>query len=183
MYSLLIDIEATCWDDFRKNEPQEIIEFACVVLDDFGDRKGVYDTLVRPTDNPRLSYYCKNLTGIDQTKINSASTFDTIYEDWLDFLDEINPIMQFHMYSWGDFDYRILQDEVKKRGQDLFFIQQFTDLKDQYNRLYGEENREISLRSALKREGIDWEGDKHRALSDTINMEKLYLTYLGEWQH
>lgn len=183
MFTLLIDIEATCWDDFQKNERQEIIEFACVVLDEFGDRKGVYDSLVRPKDNPRLSYYCKNLTGIEQSKINSSSLFDTVYEDWLDFLDDIYPSMQFHMYSWGDFDFKILNEEVNRRDKDLFFIQQFTDLKSQYNLLYGEENREISLRSALKREGIEWEGDKHRALDDTNNMEKLYLKYLGEWHH
>ncbi len=178
---LLIDIEATCWDDFRQDQEQEIIELACIVLDRFGQKKGVFTSLVKPNYHPKLSTYCKKLTGITQAEINRASHFSEVLSRWTSFLDEINPSMDFHMISWGDFDYKILHREIEDAGEEPYFIQEYTDLRERYNHLYGELNREISLRSALNREDLEWTGDAHRALPDTENMEKLYLKYLGEW--
>ncbi len=73
MVALLVDIEATCWDGYRKNQEQEIIELASVVVDRFGNTLGEFSSLVKPTFHPRLSTYCKKLTGITQSEIDGAS--------------------------------------------------------------------------------------------------------------
>ena len=83
----VLDFEATC-DNETKME-NEIIEFPSVLL---RRRRKAY-TIVsefqrfcKPRDNPTLTPFCTELTGITQTQVDSGDDFPTVLKDhysWL----------------------------------------------------------------------------------------------------
>lgn len=89
---LVIDLEATCWETVNPaGQPQsiesmEIIEFGCALATRQGDLLDSRSFLVRPTRFPRLSDFCRNLTGITQEMVDQAPAFPeavAALNDWL----------------------------------------------------------------------------------------------------
>jgi len=70
-YAVIIDFEATCEHQAPVNYQQEIIQFPAVLVD---IRNGIvidqFDSFVKPVLNPKLSSFCKELTGITQVCAN-----------------------------------------------------------------------------------------------------------------
>jgi len=70
---LIIDLEATCWE---RNEghygENEIIEMGAIVVDDDYEIIGEIQRFARPVRNPILSEFCKKLTSIKQSDVDSA---------------------------------------------------------------------------------------------------------------
>lgn len=76
-YFVVIDFEATC-DRERNPHPQEIIEFPSVIVSSVtGQLEACFQTYVRPTCNPLLTDFCKDLTGIQQLEVS----LDILYHD------------------------------------------------------------------------------------------------------
>lgn len=77
-FLIVLDLELTCDVDMPKDE-MEIIEIGFVVLskDDYRVL-GEYQTFVKPRNNPILSDYCKQLTGITQEQVDSADHLDKV---------------------------------------------------------------------------------------------------------
>lgn len=88
-YLLVLDFEATCWNVPRKNSA-EIIEFP-VVLYDVRNNEIVaeFQQYVTPLENPKLSDFCIELTGIGNSKYQISSykffsRYSTISSRWWD---------------------------------------------------------------------------------------------------
>ena len=83
-YFVVIDFESTCWPDKRlKNPSPEIIEFPAVLYDAKNrrvpdDPLAVFHSYVMPTEEPILSKFCTELTGINQDKVNEG-WFNTFF--------------------------------------------------------------------------------------------------------
>ena len=61
---LVIDFESTCWEQKTGNPPPEIIEFPVVLLClQTGQILSEFHYYCQPMENPRLSPFCKQLTG------------------------------------------------------------------------------------------------------------------------
>ena len=69
LYFFIIDFEATC-DNDKNPHPQEIIEFPSIIVSSVTSQLEVcFQTYVRPTCNQLLSFFCKELTGIQQIQV------------------------------------------------------------------------------------------------------------------
>ena len=63
-FLLILDFESTCWEDRSQAPPPEIIEFPVVLLSlRTGEVVAEFHHYCLPIENPRLSPFCKNLTG------------------------------------------------------------------------------------------------------------------------
>ncbi|CDS01309.1 uncharacterized protein SPSC_01922 [Sporisorium scitamineum] len=100
---LVLDVEATC-ETTRKYRnlqhgfetgsfqyPNEIIEFPVVLLrwnkDSHQlDTAGVFHSYVRPTFRPRLTKFCRDLTGVNQSQVDAAPTWSSVVETFFQFL-------------------------------------------------------------------------------------------------
>lgn len=100
---LVLDVEATC-EATRKYRnlqhgyetgcfqyPNEIIEFPVVVLRWNADSQqldtiGVFHSYVRPTFRPRLTRFCRDLTGVTQSQVDTASPWNKVVELFFQFL-------------------------------------------------------------------------------------------------
>jgi len=76
LYYIVIDFESTCWADKRAGNPSpEIIEFPAVLFD--ARMRTIPDgtffqQYVMPTEQPVLSKFCTDLTGIIQEKVDAG---------------------------------------------------------------------------------------------------------------
>eukprot|EP00117_Sycon_ciliatum_P029361 scpid46504/ scgid1097/ ERI1 exoribonuclease 2; Exonuclease domain-containing protein 1 len=86
-YLMVLDFESTCWKDSRKVVNQEIIEFPAVLLDlSNGKFVSEFHEYVQPMESPRLSDFCKELTGISQARVDDSAPLGTclhLFSKWV----------------------------------------------------------------------------------------------------
>ena len=97
---IVLDFEATCWPDKKNSAPSEIIEFPAVLLDtSTGSLLDEFHTYVMPTEHPKLSDFCRQLTGIEQGQVDAGVPLPTclhLFKRW------INKITDQHKLIFND---------------------------------------------------------------------------------
>lgn len=69
-------------DDGRmKRAQREIISVGFVVCDDMYNIKNRYTSFVKPVNNPTITDYCENLTGITQNDVNHGKKCNNAFRD------------------------------------------------------------------------------------------------------
>ncbi len=184
MFFIIYDLEATCWLGRPPRGVQEIIEIGAVKLNRYGEVINKFNRFVKPIVNPNLSAFCKKLTSITQENINTASTFDKVIADFIDWIDADDYIL----CSWGEQDTIFLYNDCLLHNIDTSWMQNYrgfprtTDLKEQYYKLLGLE-QPVSLKKALTMEGKIFEGRKHRAIADAENLVKIFKSKIDIWAY
>ncbi len=180
MNFIILDLEATCWQGNVMDRRQEIIELAAYHVNGYGEWQEHFQSFVRPTDHPRLSAYCVELTGIRQEQVDKARRFGAVihaFQDWLETID--HPQL---LCTWGGRDGEIIRDECFRHEVDPAFLPPGINLKAQYARMH-RLPREAGLLKALEHQGLEFEGSPHRALDDAFNTVKLFIQLLDRWQY
>ncbi|BAT14244.1 Os11g0525900 [Oryza sativa Japonica Group] len=126
-YFVVIDLEATC-ERGRRIYPQEIIEFASVVVDGAtGEQLAeAFRAYVRPLHHRELTDYCRELTGIAQADVDAGVDLREAlraHDAWLDARGVKNAAGGggggggFAVVTWGDWDCRtMLEGECRFKG-------------------------------------------------------------------
>lgn len=180
MKFIILDLEATCWQGNTMGRQQEIIEIGAYRINGYGEWIDHFQAFVKPRLHPRLSTYCKDLTGIAQKQINQAKSFDFVFhafEDW--FYEHDGPTI---LCTWGDKDIPFIIEDCYQYDLDYSFLPKCIDLKSQYARIHLL-MKEVGLSKALEYNDILFEGNPHRALDDAFNTTKLFLKYIDHWQY
>lgn len=180
MEFIIFDLEATCWKDSFSPFPQEIIEIGACKLSNYGTLLDKYSKCIKPKNNPILSMYCRNLTNITQAEIDRASSFVDVMTDFEDWVYDSSDFVCF--YSWGPKDFKLLEDDSLSNNYNLDWLDDVYDLKKQYNALK-KSNKIVGFDRALELESIEFEGPKHRALSDAMNLSKIFERYIDHWRY
>lgn len=177
MKYFVFDLEASCWNDNSQHR-QEIIEIGACIVDEYGRLDKTFSSFIKPVVNPSLSKYCKSLTGITQEEVDKAKTFPKVIEqlmDWAEIPDE-----QYVFCAWGAADLKLLQNDAILHRIELEWLEPYVDIKSQYHH-----NKEIDnpsgLYKVLKKNGFEFEGQRHRALSDATNLARIIAKYIDEW--
>ena len=180
MHFVIFDLEATCWDGNTLGRQQEIIEIGALISDPYGDEISSFQKFVRPVLHPSLSHYCTRLTGIEQSDVDSARSFDRVgasFEDWI-----YDNTEDYVLCSWGGKDLELLMDDCTRQGLETDWLYNYIDLKEQYHRIKGLQ-RKRGLKRTLKNEGFEFEGDHHRAFDDAANLFRLFVKYRDRWMY
>jgi len=169
MEYLIIDLEATCWDDNSELDRMEIIEIGAVLLDEKHHLpKSDFSCFVRPSREPVLSEFCKQLTGIKQSQVDRAKTFPNAFAGFLNWTGEADLIM----CSWGDYDRKHLLLECQRHGiQVPGWLDRHINLKAEF--AAGRGIRQCGMKKALQIMGLPLKGSHHRALDDAKNIAEL----------
>ena len=180
MRFIIFDLEATCWDGNQVGRSQEVIEIGAICTNQFGECKSTFKRLVRPVQNPGLSHYCTNLTGITQNDVDTAQPFGKAVFDfmnWIDIEDE-----EYLLCSWGDKDIEFLLGDCQYNNIETDWLARYIDLKTQYHRIRGLQ-RKRGLKKVLAFEQIEFEGSHHRAFDDASNLFSLFTKYRDMWMY
>jgi inhibitor of KinA sporulation pathway (predicted exonuclease) len=166
---VIVDLEATCWEQGTKVEKMEIIEIGAVYVEgERFDEISEFQTFVKPSINPIISDFCSKLTHIKQTKIDAAPSFGDGFQKFINWIGD-NP---FRLCSWGDFDYQLFCHELKRCSMEWpeAFLGHI-NLKKVYADVYN--TRQLGLRGALQKQGMSFEGAHHRGIDDARNIVRI----------
>ncbi len=180
MQYIIFDLEATCWDGNQVRREQEIIEIGALKLDIYGKCEDTFQKFIRPTRFPSLSVYCKKLTGITQQEIDSARVFRQVGAQFIEWIQADDD--EYRLCSWGGKDKTLLLSDCRNAGLDNDWLDPYIDLKSQYHHLMGLQ-RKLGLKKCLLREGMEFDGNHHRALDDARNLVELFVRYLDVWSY
>jgi inhibitor of KinA sporulation pathway (predicted exonuclease) len=90
LYICVLDFEATCDEDMKaSNMDHEIIEFPSVLLkyeDGCVQRISEIQMFCKPKNNPVLTKFCKDLTGITQEQVDQGISFPEAFHNHLSWL-------------------------------------------------------------------------------------------------
>lgn len=176
---LVIDFESTCWSE-RSNAPSpEIIEFPVILLClSTGQQLSEFREMVMPTEHPRLSAFCTQLTGINQHQVEAGIPLATclvLYNQWLDEVTKIYGLLPgaFTCCTWSDWDLNLcLENECRrKQVRKPISLNAWVDIRAVYRDFY--RRRPHGLAAAMKEVGLTFEGREHSGIEDARNTARL----------
>ena len=112
---VVLDVEATCWKKGVFSRKKETIEIGAVkmLLDRAESKWPEFQTFVRPQRQPRLSTFCRELTGITQEDVDAAPPFP---EALRLFLEWSKPLQRVVLASWSRYDLWQLDLDLEAHG-------------------------------------------------------------------
>jgi len=177
---IIYDVEATCWRGRPPKGINEVIEIGAVKVNPYGEVISSFCKFIKPSINPQLSSFCKKLTHISQEDIDRADNFKIVidqYKEWIG-VDEEDYVLG----AWGDFDKRIIRDNCELHKIEVDWLEYYINIKSQYNTIKARTGKDqTGLKSTVKKEGFEFDGIHHRAISDAENLAKIFSKYIDEW--
>ena len=194
-FLVVLDFEWTC-DNKEKGKrmlyPPEIIEFPGVLVQcsfpfEILDEFRVY---CRPTVNPTLTDFCKDLTAISQSDVDSGVLLGEaldMYGDWLRKNDLVTELLgrddhyNFAVVTWGDSDIMTtLRNECKAKGLKMpQYFHQWINLKVLFQRHY-KRPAKGGLRACVESCGLSFHGRAHSGLVDSRNTAAIVVQMLQQ---
>ncbi|MEZ6142137.1 MAG: 3'-5' exonuclease [Zavarzinella sp.] len=169
MRYIIVDLEATCWENVRDFDRMEIIEIGAVELlaaDEPPARE--FNRFVCPVVERELSEFCRQLTSIEQNDVDAADGFWAVFTEFLEWIGE----EPFYLCSWGGYDLSQFRIDCRRHG--LTFPPSFErhiNLKKEFARLMSV--KVCGMERALAHAGLPLEGTHHRGIDDARNIAKL----------
>jgi inhibitor of KinA sporulation pathway (predicted exonuclease) len=156
-----VDVEATCWKKGMFSRKKETIEIGAVLMqiDRPASKWREFQTFVRPRRLPRLSSFCRELTGIAQEDVDAAPTFPEALQLFLEWL---GPSARVVLASWSHYDLWQLNLDLEAHGlPNLPFP--FLDVKKLAARVVGGKSLDATVRELVPDVA---EMPRHRAMAD-----------------
>jgi inhibitor of KinA sporulation pathway (predicted exonuclease) len=170
---VVVDVEATCWKKGVFSRTKETIEIGAVrlLLDREESKWPQFQTFVRPLRLPRLSTFCRELTGITQENVDGAPAFP---EALRRFLEWSQPLEQVVLATWSRYDMWQLDLDLAAHGLPKLTLP-FIDVKKLAARVVGGKSFEQTAR-ALDPDGAA--EPRHRAISDARRTARMLYRLL-----
>lgn len=187
MYVCVLDFEATCWDNNEHlRSEMEIIEFPSILLkindDNTYKEISTFHEYVKPNIHPVLSDFCKNLTKIKQETIDSADTFDKVYNrhhQWV--CDNVKNINDLYFVTCGQWDLHIqlISDCIKWNLRIHDIYKKHLDIKRPFQNIHP--NCKMGMIGMLEKINIQHTGIHHSGIDDTKNITKIFIHILKNY--
>lgn len=181
----VLDFECTCERNARSFK-HEIIEFPVVFLNARTlEVEMEFRRYVRPTEQPSLSKFCSELTGIEQRSVDSADTLDVVLSEFDRFLrdhglsatkgegTEASRLRTFVITTDGPWDVlSFLRKECLRKDLSLqAYWDNFVDVRHQYALWYNV--RRCGIRKMLHQCGLEFQGREHSGIDDARNIARI----------
>ncbi|XP_050398100.1 3'-5' exoribonuclease 1 [Patella vulgata] len=176
-YIVVIDYEATCEADVF-NYRHEIIEFPAILVNvPNGELVDEFRSYCKPIENPKLTKFCTELTGITQDKVDTAEEFPVVlqkFEEWL----KSHRLggkrgFKFAVATDGPWDMRRFL-YYQCQMSDLVFpkwARKWVNLRSLFGNFYKRERGNIE--NMLSHLGLVFEGRQHCGMDDTRNIARI----------
>lgn len=181
-YYVVIDYEATCQEN-NNNFIQEIIEFPAVLVD--AEQKkivGMFREFCKPTLNPVLSDFCKQLTGVNQSEVDNASEFAVVldhFEEWMEAWS-LGSTHTFAVLTDGPWDiFRFLSKQCELSSVPFpRWARKWVNMRKAYCNFY--DCKRCNLEQMLQNLGLQFEGRPHCGLDDSKNIARIVCHLLED---
>jgi inhibitor of KinA sporulation pathway (predicted exonuclease) len=141
---VVLDVEATCWKKGVFSRRKETIEIGAVLLLPDRDQSSwpEFQTFVRPRRLPRLSSFCRELTGITQENVDAAPSFPQALRLLLDWSPPLERVV---LATWSHYDLWQLDLDLEAHGLPKLTLP-FRDVKKLAAQLVGSKSFEETAR-------------------------------------
>ena len=174
MKYIIVDLEATCINPRSDDFISEIIEIGAVKIEN--DKiTDTFNIFVKPTINPILSDFCKELTSITQKDVDNGMSRKEALLSFIDFCKDSNYIL-----SWGGYDKNQLRKECERISLKTDWLSNHRNLKLYFSDLLGK-SKQFGMERALSIAGLPLDGTHHRGIDDAKNIAKIFLKYEKDW--
>ncbi len=172
---LVIDCEATCWEEKYKFK-SDIIQIGISVINNkdlsIEKKESIY---VIPTQS-KISRYCVDLTGITTDIINEKGI--TFKETCSKLLTEYNS--KKHVWcAVGEYDRNIFEEQCYRENVPYPFSQKYFNMKTHIAMLSGW-SKEKGMKSMLDTFNIELEGTHHDGGWDAFNSAKVLVKFMKQ---
>ena len=191
-FLVVLDFEWTC-DKVKNPPPAEIIEFPSVLVE-VGVNAGVaprvvdqFQQYVRPTEQPKLSAFCTELTAITQAQIDAhgipLQEALKRYSAWLQSHGLVNTEGRkieegptWAVVTWSDADLMsTLQPQLSRLDLPMpSYFESWINLKLSFKSHFREEPHG-GLQACVERQGLSFVGRAHSGLVDSVNTAALAM--------
>lgn len=174
---IIFDLEATCWEKGSTPNRMEIIEIGATSLNpNTYDIDSVFSTFVKPIKEVKLSDFCKNLTLIQQSDVDSAPIFPEAMNKFFDWIGS----NQITFCSWGAYDIKQIRIDFQRHGiPEPEAFQNHINLKKLFSELY--DMKPCGMRKALDILKLNLDGTHHRGVDDAKNISKIAKVILPRY--
>jgi 3'-5' exoribonuclease 1 len=87
MRYIVVDLEATCWEDRPHPKEMEAIEIGAVLLtSSCGPVVSEFAEFIKPVVEPKLSDFCTQLTSITQAQVDAADEFWVVFPRFVEWI-------------------------------------------------------------------------------------------------
>lgn len=179
MNYIILDLEATCWQDRSIKNKHEIIEIGAVKINEERAIISEFNAFIQPMLHPELSDFCRKLTTITQSDIDRAEGFKTVITD---FWNWINLDEDYLLCSWGFYDRSQFNKDCLLHGMRTDWLKHHISMKHQYATIK-HLRRPIGMDGALRMEKIPLKGTHHRGIDDARNIAQLFLKHFENWDY
>lgn len=174
---IVVDIEATCWENPAPEQESEIIEIGLCLLDVSTHQRQEKTSLLVKPERSSVSPFCTRLTTLTQQQVDTGMGF-------ADACAVLRQSFRSHERVWasyGDYDRIQFQRQCEAHGVAYPFGRTHINVK---NLLALSLNlpREIGLDQALARLGLPLEGTHHRGHDDAWNIAAILARLLTTLQ-
>jgi inhibitor of KinA sporulation pathway (predicted exonuclease) len=160
---VVVDVEATCWKKGIFSRQKETIEIGAVrlVLGRASSEWPEFQTFVRPRHYPRLSSFCRELTGITQQEVDAAPSFPEALRLLLDWLEPLETVV---LATWSRYDLWQIDLDLEAHGLPKLAIP-VLDVKKLAAGIVGGKSLEKTARQLLP-DAMSTVALGHRAVAD-----------------
>jgi 3'-5' exoribonuclease 1 len=179
-YFLVLDFECTCDKDLPEY-PHEIIEFPVVVVEArFRRIVAEFHSYVKPVINPRLTEFCKRLTGITQEQVDAAPSLTAVITAYRAWLEETLPRgASFMFVTDGPSDMWTFMCEMAVKRDGISFppeFFEFIDIKKSFHFKKG--IKRAKLPKMMEVLGLKPEGSLHSGIDDARNIARVLIALM-----
>lgn len=152
--------------------PFEIIQIGALKLDSELNFVSGFNKLVKPKIFKKIHPYVAEITNISTIELNSAKTFDKVYEEFTNFIEDNNSIF----CVWGMVDMKELFRNIyfHKLNSKLIPDQYINIQKYTSKFLKSPKGKNIGLRNAVELLKIPLEKDFHDAYNDAYYTAQIF---------
>ena len=173
MNYIVVDIEATCWEGAEgKKNVSEVIEIGAVKVNEQLEIVGEFDMFIRPEINPVLSPFCKKLTTIKQSDVDSAEIFTKVLPKFMDWITD-NGTTDFWLCSWGFYDRKMLNSMCQYHRKATAWLKWHISVKHQFGDIM--DMKACGMPSAMYMLQLEQTGTHHRGIDDAKNIAKIFV--------
>ena len=172
---LIIDLEATCWENHHDRDNMETIEIGAVLVDNNYKTIGEYQTFIKPIKNLKLSKFCKVLTSIRQEDVNNAEIFPIAFAKFIKWAETKSKenVKNIVFCSWGYYDEKQLIKDCELHNITYPF-QTHHSIKHKFAEMKNLK-KAIGMLKALQICKIPLDGTHHRGIDDAKNIAKIFI--------
>lgn len=169
MNFIIVDLEATCWENVRSYDRMEIIEIGAALMPTpDSDPTQEFAEFIKPVAEPILSDFCIELTTIKQSNVDSADTFPVVFHRFLDWIGND----EYYLCSWGGYDQTQFQIDCNRHDVEIpAGFNNHINLKKEFAKMFSVKS--CGMKRALSIAGLPLDGTHHRGIDDARNIAKL----------